>query len=72
MLNQYETRIYIINFYSHEELIANTGNPDWFREDWNGRLEEFVIAEDEQLIGCELDHDEFYFRGITWLKMKLY
>ena len=45
-----------------------------------GRKEVFEIAEDEQLIGCEIDEgkkmlSDFsynYFLGITWMKMKVF
>ena len=37
-----------------------------------GRVEVFDIAEDEQLIGCELDSDKDYFLGVKWIKMRLY
>ena len=33
-----------------------------------GRREVFEIADDEQLIGCELDHDKDLFVGVTWIK----
>ena len=36
----------------------------------SARREVFDIDEDEQLIGCELYHDEKAFLGVTWLKMK--
>ena len=40
------------------------------------RIENFEIAADEQLIGCELyffrdaDTSRDYFNGVTWIKMK--
>ena len=40
-------------------------------------MEAFDIAEDEQLIGCELHQykentdSEFHFIGVTWIKMKV-
>jgi hypothetical protein len=47
------------------------GNPnDVYVKKWGGRVETFDIAADEQLIGCKLDHDDRYFRGLTWIKMK--
>ena len=35
------------------------------------RREIFDIADNEQLIGCELDHNWTYYLGVTWLKIKL-
>ena len=35
------------------------------------RKETFEIYDDEQLIGCKLDHDGDYFWGVSWLKMKV-
>jgi hypothetical protein len=35
------------------------------------RREAFNIADDEQLIGCELEYDSLFFRGVTWLKWKI-
>ena len=45
-------------------------------KDYGGRVEVFEIAEDEQLIGCELheytDSDgDIDFAGVTWIKIKL-
>ena len=47
------------------------------KEDHNneGRREIFQIADDEQLIGCQLDEGlirgaNYYLLGVTWLKMK--
>ncbi len=42
----------------------------WVREH-GGRRELFDIADDEQLIGCELKKTESYFCGLTWKKMKV-
>jgi hypothetical protein len=39
---------------------------------FGGRKDTFCIADDEQLIGCELDHCQKFLRGVTWIKMKLY
>ena len=43
---------------------------DWVNN-YGGRVEEFEIAEDEQLIGCGLDQDKDNFVGVTWIKMKI-
>ncbi len=37
---------------------------------FRGKVESFEIADDESLIGCELDFDEEDFCGVTWLKWK--
>ena len=36
-----------------------------------GRVEVFLISDDEQLILCELDEDKSGFGDVTWLKMKI-
>ena len=44
-----------MNFYSHgERLVAVGYDEDWVKRKESGRKEVFNIAEDEQLIGCEL------------------
>ncbi len=51
---------------------------DWVK-DSDGRVEVFEIAEDEQLIGCELHEMTYFdgnknrhlFAGVTWIKIKL-
>ena len=61
-----------INFYHHEERLVTVGNSDdWYVMEYGGRREIFEIADNEQLIGCELDHCKDYFRGVTWLKWKI-
>jgi hypothetical protein len=36
---------------------------------WNaGRVETFNLADDEVLLGCELDHTEKCTVGVTWIK----
>jgi hypothetical protein len=59
-----------INFYSYKEILVRVG---WTEEvgKYYGGKEVFDIAEDEQLIGCELDHCKRIFRGVTWIKMKV-
>ena len=34
------------------------------------RIEVFDIADDETLIGCELEQSDKFFVGVTWLKWK--
>ena len=73
-----------INFYSGEELLVAVGaDTDWVNNRLYSRKakrEIFTIADDEKLIGCELEHENFpdydnvvknFFRGVTWLKMKV-
>ena len=69
IINENETRIQQINFYSGQERINSVGRADdyWVRDN-RGRTENFYISEDEQLIGCELSHDA-YFKGVTWMKI---
>ncbi len=55
------------------------GFSDAWVKKFGGRVEVFEIAEDEQLIGCELDEinpeydggDNDYFKSVTWIKIKL-
>ena len=47
------------------------GWSDDYVEDYGGRVVTFEIAADEQLIGAELYDKGYYFRGVTWLKMKI-
>ena len=74
-----EVGIMQINFFSGEEVLCRLGEEDdghWSLD--GGRVVTFEIAADEQLIGAELYNgpgidypDEDYFRGVTWLKMKI-
>ena len=65
-----------IKFFSGEEELCRVGYTD---DDWMLRqqceVESFEIADDEQLIGCQLDQSTeknlCHFRGVTWLKMKV-
>jgi hypothetical protein len=59
-----------MNFYSGQETLVKVGCDDYVVKDRGGRVESFEIAEDESLIGCELDFDESRFCGVTWLKWK--
>jgi hypothetical protein len=50
------------------------GFDDDYIKNWVGRVEVFEIAEDEQLIGCEIHEwidDNGSFAGVTWIKIKL-
>lgn len=45
-----------INFYSGEELLVKLGWPgEWYKAN-GGRVEICEITEEEQLIGCQLEH----------------
>ena len=59
------------NFYHHEERLVAVGRSDDYANKFGARKEIFNIADDEQLIGCELNHCTDCFRGVTWLKMKI-
>ncbi len=66
-----EDYIIRMNFYSGQETLVKVGwDDDDDVKDFGGRVESFEIADDESLIGCELDFDEDYFCGVTWLKWK--
>ncbi len=73
-----EECILCINFYFGQETIVKMGrSDDGYLKKFGGRVELFEIAADEQLIGAELYHGEYYhigndcFRGVTWLKCKI-
>ena len=62
-----------INFYRNEVRIVKVGATDDNMIYKTDRREIFEIADDEQLIGCELDLDEMkHYCGMMWLKMKIY
>jgi hypothetical protein len=64
--------IYQINFYHHTERLVAVGKHDDYVKKNGKRKEVFDIAEDEQIIGCELDESKFgNFCGMTWIKMKI-
>ena len=68
-----------IKFYSNKELLCTVGwsDDDLKKYDVAGRVVTFEIAADEQLIGAELYNGPGivrkgdFFRGVTWLKMKI-
>ena len=71
-----EYAIIQINFYhKYERLVTVLGSDTdvWVvkLDGGAGRREVFEIGDDEQLIGCRLYHVKEYFRGLTWLKMKV-
>ena len=63
-----------MNFYHQQQRLVTVGikYKDYEERD---RREFFEIAEDEQLIGCELtkhyEGKDYYFPGVTWMKMKV-
>ena len=75
IINRNEKNIIRINFYSYNQRICKveleSSNVRNNIKKNGGRREIFLIADDEQLIGCELDHTKFYFRGVTWIKIKM-
>ncbi len=71
-----EWNILQINFYHGEERLVAVFWSDNFVKRDGARVEVFEIAEDEQLIGCELheytfDDGDSFFAGVTWIKIKL-
>ena len=66
-----------INFFHHHQTLIMLGK---FAEKYKKkgkRREVFLIADDEQLIGCQLFEGKndleggiLRFRGVSWLKMK--
>ena len=64
----------LINFYHHgERLVAVGGHfSEAFVEEYGGRREVFDLADDEQLIGCELTDDGDFYVGVKWIKIRLY
>ncbi len=76
IIHEYKWDIIRMNFYSGQETLVKVGcDEDEYVEAYRGRVESFEIAADEQLIGAELYHGEFYnddyFLGVTWLKCKI-
>jgi hypothetical protein len=70
IIREYEVDIIRINFYSGQETLVKVGCNDAYVKRCGKRVESFEIADDESLIGCELDFDEVSFCGVTWLKRK--
>ena len=72
-----EFMIIRINFYHHQQRLVAVGWIDENVRKEGGRVEIVEIADDEQLIGCQLHQykDDYfgsvYFKGVTWLKIKL-
>ena len=56
--------------YHNDERLVKMGEDDHYVKKNGGRSETFEIADDEQLIGCELYHTSFDFLGVTWIKWK--
>ena len=76
MFHRFETNIVRINFYHNEQRLVAVGADDMWAMRWGGRREVFNVADDEQLIGCELDQHEYdcgkyNWSGLTWTKMKV-
>ena len=61
-----------MNFYHHQHRLVRVGESDYLVKKYGGRQEVFEIADNEKLIGCELSYDANFFRGVTWIKMKVY
>jgi hypothetical protein len=78
VVNKHETAIIRVNFYSGDEILVKVGRDKDSRIKLEaGRKRSFEIANDEQLIGCELYHGNWngygsdIFLGVTWLKCKI-
>ncbi len=55
IIDKDEWSIMSMNFYSGKEILVQTGWRDRPERMFEGSVESFEIADDEQLIGCELD-----------------
>jgi hypothetical protein len=55
-----------IIFYDKNDILFKMGSDDDYYS--KGRKETFMIAENERLIGCELDHGAKFFLGVTFIK----
>ena len=65
IFQQSEAFIFQIRFYCRDNSKFKIGGTDY----WNaGRVETFTLADDEVLLGCELDHTQQHTVGITWIK----
>jgi hypothetical protein len=76
MICLYEKWLYQINFYHQQQRLVSVGSSDDDAKDYIIRREVFEIADDEQLVGCELDHGKHFNKnnviyGVTWIKMKV-
>ncbi len=71
-IHDYKRWILQINFYSGQETLVQVGWPDWRVKDHRRRVESFEIAADEQLIGAELYYNHLCFKGVTFLKCKVF
>ncbi len=78
IIHKDEEYILQINFYSGQGTLVKVGDDDdGYVKRWGGRVEIFEIAADEQLIGAEIHHGDYfnssndYFKGVTWLKCKI-
>ena len=72
IIHKHERLIIQIKFYHLEERLVAVGESDEWVNKNGGRVEIFSIADDEQLIGCELDKSIYgNFSGVIWIKMKV-
>ena len=54
IFNKLRHTIMRINFYHSKERLVEVGDGDRYVSHKGGRIDVFEIADDEQLIGCEL------------------
>jgi hypothetical protein len=59
-MHKNEHNINQINFFHHQERLVAVGENDDYVKKYCKRREVFDIADDEQLIGCELDQFKEY------------
>jgi hypothetical protein len=73
IIQKNECFIIRINFYSGKETLVKVGMDGECVLNIEKRVESFDIADDERLIGCIIheDKDSFFFRGMTFMKMKV-
>jgi hypothetical protein len=68
-----DERVFLgIFFYHGKERLISLRFGFFPGTGYSEKREVFDIAENEQLIGCELNHRLTNFFGVTWIKMKLF
>jgi hypothetical protein len=60
-----------MNFYRHQERLVAVGHNDDKVKKYGGRREVLDVADDEQIIGCELEYFGQFFIGVTLLRWKI-
>ena len=70
IIHKKEYDIIQMNFYHNGERLLKAGIDNSIKI-LGDRKEVFEIADDEQLIGCELYYEKRFFSGVKWIKMKI-